>query len=153
MKKITHFIVLFSVLTALFLPLHMTHAAGIVIDPKYFPIGSATTSGTVPKDNKVSDGAKYLEDARLQLTSKIISTVLAIAGSVAVFFIVYNGWSMATSAGKEEVITQHKKGLMWALVGLLLITLSYSIMRFVISIPLQADDRAPASTEAPPAKP
>ncbi len=56
------------------------------------------------------------------------------------FFIIQNAFGIISAAGSEEKLGQHKKGLTWAIVGLLLIILSYSIIRFIISVPFQADE-------------
>mgnify|MGYP001576978400 CR=1 FL=1 len=121
-------------------------AAGVRIDSSLYPDGAATVKGgTVEADNDIN----VVEDTRTILTAKIVSTILGIAGVVAIFFIINNAWYMVASAGKEETLTQHKKGLMWAVIGLVLIILSYSIVRFIASIPFQAGQVPTAPTSGP----
>lgn len=106
---------------------------GIVIDDALNPGGVPTIYND--EDSEVD----LVDKTREELTRRIVSAVFGIAGIVAVFFIINNAWYMVASAGKEETLTQHKKGLMWAVIGLVLIILSYSIVRFIISIPFGAD--------------
>lgn len=119
--------------------------AAVPIDPILLPEGAPTATGRVPGtgDNRSSQqtaAAEYSEsNIRITLMGRIINALLAIAGSVAIFFILNNAWYLVISAGREETITQYKKGLTWAIIGLILVILSYSIVRFIISIAFQAD--------------
>lgn len=118
-------------------------SAAVGIDPGLHPKGAPTVSGQEPaKDAKPSDAAaEYTADAtRALLLERVTNVILGIAGTVAIFFIINNAWYLVISSGSEEKIGQHKKGIMWAVIGLILIILSYSIVRFVISIPFQADE-------------
>lgn len=115
-------------------------AAGI--DPKYRPDNTPTITENPQDETNVN-----VEQARAKLTFRIVNAVLGIAGVVAIFFIINNAWFMIISAGKEEAVTQRKKGLTWALVGLLFIILSYSIIRFIIQIPFQAQEEPKQETQ------
>lgn len=129
--------------------------AAVTIDPDLYPGGAATISGERPGPadavvNEPGDGTRNAADGyRRYITSRIVSVLLGIAGVIAVYFIVLNGFWLAASGGSEEVVTQHKKGLMWAVVGLLLVILSYSILRFIISVPFAADERLIAPPPQP----
>lgn len=120
--------------------------AQVSLDPNYFPQGAATISGKTPGE---SASEKNNEFARSVFTRNIVGAILGIAGVVAIFSILNNAWFLVASGGREEVITQHKKGLMWAVIGLILIILSYSIIRFIISIPFQANEAPPAAQQQP----
>lgn len=117
--------------------------AAVTIDPKLHPDNAPTITGykNEPELN--------IEEARVVLTGRIVGIILGVAGTVAVYFIINSGWWLAASAGKEETVTQHKKGLQWAVIGLVLIILSYSILRFIISITFKADERVNSPTPAP----
>ncbi len=116
--------------------------AQVTIEPSLHP----DNAPTVTKQNPSSANEQNLnfDTARNKITARVVNTVLGLAGVVAIFFIINNAWYLTISAGQEEKITQHKKGLMWAVIGLVLIILSYSIIRFVISIPFQAQEKNPA---------
>lgn len=115
--------------------------AAVTLPSDLYPEGAPTITGQKPE----TEGGSFVtaEDATSALTVRIVNFILGFAGVVAIFFIINNAWFLIASGGSEETITQHKKGLMWAVVGLILIILSYSIIRFIISIPFQAD-QAPA---------
>lgn len=114
----------------------VTHAQ-VGLDPALYPNGLATPDRQLP----TKENTKYsVDDIRVFVVQHIVEVVLGIASTVALFFILNNGFWMITAAGGEK-IEQAKKGLMWALIGLVLIMLSYAIIRFAISIPLQSDER------------
>lgn len=117
--------------------------AAVGLLPELHPKGAPTISGNLPEE----EAGQGIDEQRLALTRRITNIVFGIASIVAVFFIVQNGWSMAASAGSEEKVTQAKKGLTWAAIGLLLIIMSYSIIRFVITMPFQAHDEGSVTAE------
>lgn len=120
-------------------------AAGIPIDPSYYPAGAPTITGEKPNEKS----NLTVDDSRVKFTARIINALLSVAGIVAIFYIVNNGWWIIASGGAEETITQYKKGLMWAVVGLILVILSYSIINFIIYFAFQADQKPePAKTAA-----
>lgn len=140
--------------------------AGIAIDPLLRPESAPTATGldsgtdtggsSDPETAKIAASLEYGESfVRAALLNKFTNVLLGLAGVVAIFSIINNAWWLIASGGKEESITQHKKGLMWAVVGLILIILSYSIIRFIISVPFQADQGpeeesgGPAAESAP----
>lgn len=122
--------------------LPIAHAAsGIGIPSDLYPEGMPTAGGKLPT-GAVKETA---EGIRTALTSHLVEVILGIAATVALFFILNDGFWMIASAGGEKV--EHaKKGLMWAIIGLVLIILSYSIIRFVILIPSGADERTISPT-------
>ena len=115
-------------------------SAAVPIDPLLYPQGAPTVSGDAPTTLQQQQAEYETENARILLMQRITNVILGIAGVIAVFFIMNNAWFLIISAGKEETVTQHKKGLMWAIVGLILIILSYSIVRFIISLTFQANE-------------
>lgn len=68
------------------------------------------------------------------LLQRIINGLTAIAAAVAVFFIVFNGGGMLLAVGDTERIKKAREGIMWALLGLLLIMGSYVIAKTAISL-------------------
>lgn len=128
--------------------------AAIGIDPRLYPEGSPTISGEKPEFEKVDDSKVIagpemnVDKSRVLLTQRVVNFLFGIAGIVAIYFIVSNAWWLIASAGNEEKVTEHKKGLMWAVVGLVLVILSYSIIRFIISIPFQAHQEPAAAKPA-----
>lgn len=136
----TFTIIIFSTLLLISL-FQLTTYAAVTIPKDYYPDGLPTVSGNRPTGTDETE--TDINKARTKFFFRIIQSILAIAGTVALFFIINNAWWMIASGGSEEKITEHKKGLMWAIVGLILIILSYSIIQFIISIGFQADEGPP----------
>ncbi len=69
-----------------------------------------------------------------QIIVGFINIALLLAGILAVIFIIIGGFLMVTSAGNETRIKQGKQTLIWAVAGLILTLLSFSIVAIVQSI-------------------
>mgnify|MGYP000623752767 CR=1 FL=1 len=65
---------------------------------------------------------------------RIINIMLMLAGILAVLFIIIGGFLMVTSTGNETRLRQGKQTLIWAVAGLILTLLSFSIVAIVQSI-------------------
>jgi len=63
-----------------------------------------------------------------KLVGNILQWVLSVAGSVALIMLVVGGISYIVSSGDEQRITSSKKIIKWAILGLMLILVSYSII-------------------------
>lgn len=122
-------------------------AGGVIINSDLYPEGSPTLTGKPTGDAPSMTRGGVLEYTRTYITYRIVNTVLGIAGVIAIYFLITNAWYLVASAGSEEVVTQRKKGLMWAIIGLLLLILSFSIMRFIASIPFQAGEVPQAASD------
>lgn len=69
----------------------------------------------------------------------ITNALLYIAAPIAIAFIAYGGMSYAWSMGAQESLDAAKKNLIWACLGLLLIMMSYGIVRLIIATLLNID--------------
>ena len=63
----------------------------------------------------------------------LINYFLGLLGLIAVGFLIYAGVLMVTAGGKEEQVTKAKKIIMYAVGGIVIILLSYTIVSFVSS--------------------
>lgn len=70
---------------------------------------------------------------------RLMSRVLVYAGIVAVAFLVVAGANYILAFGKDERIEKGKRGIFWAIMGLLVIMFSYAIVQAIISIVLTID--------------
>jgi type IV secretory pathway VirB2 component (pilin) len=68
-----------------------------------------------------------------QNITTIINYFLGILGLIAVAFLIYAGVMMVTAGGNEEQINKAKKIITYAVIGIVIILLSYSIVTFVTS--------------------
>lgn len=64
---------------------------------------------------------------------KIINIALGLAGLIAVLFLLIGGFRYITSAGNEEVAEQAKKIIINAVIGIVVIILSFVIVRVISS--------------------
>ncbi|HMQ01933.1 MAG TPA: pilin [Candidatus Doudnabacteria bacterium] len=69
-----------------------------------------------------------------QIIVRIINILLMLAGILAVIFIMVGGFMLATSAGNENRLTQGKKTLIYAVAGLIVTILSFTIVALVQSV-------------------
>ena len=65
--------------------------------------------------------------------STIINYFLGLLGLVAVGFLIYAGVLMVTAGGSDEQVTKARKIIMYAVIGIVIILLSYTIITFVTS--------------------
>ncbi len=70
---------------------------------------------------------------------RLMSRVLVYAGVVAVAFLVVAGANYILAFGKDERIEKGKRGIFWAVMGLIVIMFSYALVQAVISIILKVD--------------
>jgi len=63
----------------------------------------------------------------------LVELLLTVVGIIAIFFIVYGGFQYITSGGNEEVAEAGKKTLTNAIIGLVIVILSYTIVTVVIN--------------------
>ena len=72
------------------------------------------------------------EDANItELLLRIINILLAIAGLVAVVFLIIGGFRYITAGGNEEAAEAGKKTIINAIIGIVVIILSFVIVRVV----------------------
>ena len=69
-----------------------------------------------------------------ELIGKIIKGVLGLVGSLALLMFIYGGITWMTSGGNEEKIKKGKQILTWAVLGIVMIFTSYSILNLVFEI-------------------
>ena len=68
-----------------------------------------------------------------QNIATVINYGLGLLGLVAVGFLIYAGILMVTAGGNDEQVTKARKIIMYAVVGIVIILLSYTIVTFVTS--------------------
>lgn len=67
------------------------------------------------------------------LLGKIIKSVLGIVGSLALVMFIYGGITWMLSAGNQEQVTKGKNILIWAAAGIVIIFISYALVKFVLT--------------------
>lgn len=78
-----------------------------------------------------------ISDPRV-IVGLVIKVVLGIVGSLAMVIFIYGGLLWMTSSGNSETITKGRNTLLWAVIGLLVVFGSYTLVNFIIrSLPPQ----------------
>ena len=114
-------------LTTAILVLLATSVHAYQIDPSYRPTNSPFALETEIKE-KGSAGA-------LVLVLQIISSgLLYFAAPIAIIMMGFGAFDMVLGSGESEKIDQAKKHFTWAIIGLFVIILSYSLVKVVISL-------------------
>lgn len=67
----------------------------------------------------------------------LINFLLGLVGAVTLLFIIFNGYRYAVSRGEEAQISQAKKGIMYAVIGLLIILAAYTIVATILNFGAQ----------------
>jgi predicted permease len=88
--------------------------------------GLESIKDSFPETTVISKDAAPKEFAK-----KIIDYALYFAALIAVFFVIYGGYLYIFSAGSDEKAKTGRKTLVNALIGLIIITLSYAIVQIV----------------------
>jgi hypothetical protein len=109
--------------------------------PEGLPSASRGTTGAeVPADYAAKGIQFIIADA--------ISIILLAAGFLAVFSIINNAWKLIVGFGESDKIDEAKKGLFWAIAGLILALLSYIIMQFILEFVIDVATLEPTSSVA-----
>lgn len=65
--------------------------------------------------------------------TNISNAFVLIVGSIALFFLILAAIRLITSKGNQETSQKAKMGIFYAIIGLILVILSYTIVSFAIS--------------------
>ncbi|MBD3331066.1 hypothetical protein GF354_06120 [Candidatus Peregrinibacteria bacterium] len=126
-KKRIAQLVLFLIL--LFAIVSVAHAYRI--DPNFKPINQPFGLENETLGTTEGSGEAAVETTRLVLNI-IAGTLLYFAAPIAVIMVALAGGSMVISGSNPDKVDQAKKHLTWTVAGLLLIILSWSIIRIII---------------------
>ncbi|MBI4836168.1 MAG: TrbC/VirB2 family protein [Candidatus Abawacabacteria bacterium] len=93
------------------------------------PVQAFAESGlgqsTIPRPENLS-GTPFL-----QLLTNIINFILGLVGTIAVLMLIWGGFNYLTSAGNSENTKKAKQTIIYAIIGIIIIALSYQIVRFI----------------------
>lgn len=111
-----------------------SHAAG-------FTDGVCKGANTVIENSGgISSNADCTGDSDNQLATlvnKIINLFSIVVGAVSVIMIIYGGFKYITSGGSDDGTKAAKNTILYALVGLVIVLISQTIVKFVFSKALQ----------------
>ena len=86
----------------------------------------AAKTPEMPAELITSNGGGVLGD--------ITSTILYIVGAISVIMLIFGGIKYAISAGDSKKVTDAKNTILYAIIGLAITILSYSIIKFVLGV-------------------
>lgn len=69
----------------------------------------------------------------------LIGGLMVISVSLAIFFIFQGGFSYIISRGSDDTTGKAKKGITWAILGLLLIIFAYQVVKVVLDLGFTPD--------------
>ncbi len=105
------------------------------------PVSGAVTMVLFTVNNVFAQGGAFFQKGTApaattqeelgQSITTIINYFLGLLGLVAVAFLIYAGILMVTAGGNDEQVTKARKIIMYAVVGIVIILLSYTIVTFV----------------------
>lgn len=108
----------------------------VMPSPSALAQGTNTTTTTAgptlpnPIGVKIEDG-KEKPINLLDVMLRVMQIALAAVDIFALFMFILGGFELLISAGNPERIKKAKDTLVWATLGILVITLSYSILKFI----------------------
>lgn len=94
---------------------------------------AATTSWGNNGDNCIEDGVATLNCIPVIFQS-VLNWLITFAGVVALFFIIYAGIKYVRSGGDQEKIKSARETLTYAIIGLVIILLSFGIINLIGAI-------------------
>ena len=80
------------------------------------------------------------EEKIYSFTGNLIITLMQVVGGIAIILIIFNGFKYAISRGEESELEQNKTNLLWIAGGLILMVISYVVIRFVVRVTLIIDE-------------
>ena len=98
-------------------------------------VGGGASSSDVLTEQDVPDVVRNLtggEGSLRALALRIINFALMFLGLVAVVMVIYGGILYVTAAGKEDQAGVGKKVIMYAIVGIIIIMLSFALINTVL---------------------
>ncbi len=97
--------------------------------PSALAQNSNTNSPTLP--NPIGNNTEGKPVNLLDVMLRVMQIALAAVDIFALFMFILGGFELLISAGNPERIKKAKDTLVWATLGILVITLSYSILKFI----------------------
>jgi len=93
----------------------------------------AQTSGTSSTGSKVEIPNPIFCKSATCLITQVIRYILGVIAILATFMFVWGGVVLLTSAGNADRVKQGRETLTWAAIGIVIIILSWAMIRFVIT--------------------
>ncbi len=76
----------------------------------------------------------YFEGQLLSIITNIVNVIFAIGGGLAVIYIIWGGIIYLTAGSDENKAKQGRDTLTYAIIGLVVIALSFTIIRWLVTV-------------------
>lgn len=90
------------------------------------------SSDAAPEVKKAA-GCSGNTDALPEILITILNSIIAIAGLIAVIYVIIGGVNYMTSAGDANKLEKARKTILYAVIGLVICALAFVIVNFVIN--------------------
>lgn len=101
-----------------------------------YPIGAG--GAEIPKPTFLPETKDYTTTAINNYIYYLVGALVTLSVALAVFFIALGGSQYVKSMGSDESLGKAKKTIMWAVLGLLLVIVSYQIVVTIITMTFDA---------------
>lgn len=128
MKKYLLFTIVFLALS----PINMAFAEN------GYPIGTGGAGIPQPTTLPATQDGNYTTEQINKYIYYVVGALVTLSAAFAVFFIFQGGVQYTISMGGDEGLGKAKKTLMWAVLGLLLVIVSYQIVVTIITMTFDA---------------
>lgn len=88
---------------------------------------TGTSTGTPSLPNPLGSNDINL----VKVVLRVLQIILAAVDIFALFMVILGGFEFLISAGNPNMVKKAKDTLIWAILGILVITLSYSVLKFI----------------------
>lgn len=104
-------------------------AIGVIAQPAWAE-GTLCTDPNIPPELTDAAGCNTTTSADA-VVNNVIEIVIGVLGLVAVFVMIYGGFTYMTSTGDASKVQRGKNIIIYGLVGLVVAILAYAIVKFV----------------------
>ena len=92
------------------------------------------SSEDIPEDVRAAAGCGEAVDPLSPTIVTILNSIIAVAGTISVIFVVIGGINYMTSTGDPGKVEKAKKTIFYACIGIAVCALAFAITNFVINI-------------------
>lgn len=130
MSKLVHLFTISILLATLILPIPMAQAQGA--NNQIFGACPKKGQSSPVGNSPICKTPDTTEDPAVHIINVAANIVATLAGIAAIITIIISGLTMITSGGNQESVTNARKHLVAALIGLVIVALAWVITRFVV---------------------
>jgi len=103
-----------------------------------FGVAAVLPAGEVAAESPIKTGIRDVGGSNARPLTSVIKTVVNVLlyfiGALSVIMIIYGGFKYITSSGESSGITSAKNTILYALIGLIIAVLAFSIVNFAVKL-------------------